>query len=230
MHQLTPGFFLDERLKPLVESLNLFPRSSDLEKRDGIQIKKDLELKPFYEDSKSYSGFVSVDDITGIQTGDGGASTRTLVKDVASYGYIDLTCEYDSPNLVAALYVPTIGVFVGSIPRSKGTASKLFGMAEKYPDYSKLLSYRLGGASPDQMDYEKFHAEDMAISNAISKMAETMDAEEIEGMLKNSKIAIWGKYSKSDKEGHKSPCGTTGDSKMNPSCLTVLRELGIKHV
>lgn len=230
LHDLTLKFLLDERLSPLIKSLDIFPRSSGLAKRDGITFKKQLEFEPFDGDDKTYAGFISVDDIEGIKTGDGGASTQALVKAVAFDDYLSLSCEDDSPNLVAALYIPKLGVFAGSIPRSAKTAVKLFEMAQKYPDYSKVLNQRLGGASPDQMNNpeDQFHAEDMVIGRAISKMAEkNMDIEE--GLM-TSKITIWGVYGKGGKEGNKPPCGTTGDSKINPSCLLTLQILGIKHV
>lgn len=231
LHDLTSKFFPDKQLKELIKPLNIFPRSSGLEKRDGIKLKKQLDIKHFDGDDKTYAGFVSVDDIEGIKTGDGGASIRELVKLVAFDGYLDLSCgDDDSPNLVAALYIANLGVFAGSIPRSKDTAVKLFKMAQEYPEYARLLSFRLKGASPEEVNNpeDQFHAEDMVISSAISKMAEKkMDIEE--GLM-TSKITIWGVYAKSGKEGSKPPCGTTGDSKLNPSCLTALQVLGIKNV
>ncbi|KAJ5178837.1 hypothetical protein N7492_002047 [Penicillium capsulatum] len=217
------------KLAPLIASLNISRHSSDHHKRNDEEIKADLEFEKFNGDDKSFYGFVPNDKISGVQSNDRGASTKRLVKQLASDGYAEAFCAHGLPNLVAALYIPQLGVFVGSIPRSKDTALKLYSMAEKFPDYSNLIRGRLGESTPENSDKpeEQLHAEDMVISNAVAKMVDNhIDPEE---GLTYSKIAIYGLYSKNDHVGFKSPCGSNDRNKINhPACVIVLNRWHMK--
>ncbi|KAJ5086484.1 hypothetical protein NUU61_007791 [Penicillium alfredii] len=162
---------VDTKLTPLIESLNLERPSNDHHKRNDEPIIELEDFKRFNGDHKSFYGFVSRDKIGREKTGDEAAR---LVKELASQGYSYAFCDNGLSNLVAALYIPDLGVFVGSIPRSKDTALKLYDMAKKCPDYSNRILRRLLGKKPEDSDEPEaqLHAEDMVMTNAIAMMAE----------------------------------------------------------
>jgi hypothetical protein len=134
------------------------------------------------------------------------------------------------PVLVAGLWVPKEGVFMGSIPHgvvpgSGYTAQALFDSraTKSAPILWSVVSERTYGPSTT-----KWHAEDMAMLVYESERRPTGTK-----YPPGSRMFVWGQYNSADKGGVKPPCrrdGPTNDEEaawINPSCSDVLRKLGI---
>lgn len=213
--ELKYRFSPDKKLAPFIKSLNISRYSSDHHKRNDKEIEAKLEFEKFNGDDKSFYGFVLMDKISSLRSNNLGKSTKKLVKQLASDGYTEAFCAHRLPNLVAALYISQLSVFVGSIPQSKDTALKLYSIAENFPDYSNLIHTHLGGLVPENSNKpeEQLHTEDMVISNTIAKMADNyIDPEE---RLTYSKIAIYSLYSNNNCVSYKSLYRSNDHNKIN---------------
>jgi hypothetical protein len=131
--------------------------------------------------------------------------------------------------LVAGLYVPKEGVFLGSIPHGKDAQSNsaqanFDGRARMQAPifWSKVKDREFGPSTT------KWHAEDMALF-----MYESEKKPSGTQYPPGSQMFVWGQYNSADKGGAKPPCmrnKPTKDEKdawIKPSCSEVLRELGI---
>jgi hypothetical protein len=133
------------------------------------------------------------------------------------------------PVLVAGLWVPKEGVFMGSIPhgmvndqmsaqvRFDGRATLLAPIL-----WSQVKGRKFGPATT------KWHAEDMAMFVYESERRPSGTK-----YPDGSKMFVWGQYNSADKGGAKPPCRRNKstqnpkDAWINPSCAQVLQGLGI---
>jgi hypothetical protein len=131
------------------------------------------------------------------------------------------------PVLVAALWVPGVGVYLGSIPhgkmRNSGDMSAQVGFDGMLRGQAPILWEQVRDRTA--VNTSKYHAEDMAMY-----MYEKLEKPRGPGYPPNSYMIVYGQYDKNDKVGPKPPCtGPTspGSDGINPSCKTTLRNLGI---
>ncbi|KAF2818933.1 hypothetical protein CC86DRAFT_388621 [Ophiobolus disseminans] len=131
------------------------------------------------------------------------------------------------PILVAALWVPRVGVYLGTVPHGTPSGSSMstqVQMDSRIRTQAPLLWRQVKDRA--YKDTSKWHAEDMA-------MLEYEKEEKPTGTTYPSSYMItYGQYSKNDKAGPKPPCqGVNRDTGkgINPSCSTVLQNLGITN-
>jgi hypothetical protein len=133
------------------------------------------------------------------------------------------------PILVAGLYVPGEGVFMGSIPHGKDAQSisaqaNLDGRARTQAPifWSKVKDREFGPGTT------KWHAEDMAILMYESERRPSGTT-----YPSGSQMFIWGQYFTGDRIGPKAPCRRDRPTQhennawISPSCSDVMQKLGI---
>jgi hypothetical protein len=128
------------------------------------------------------------------------------------------------PVLVAALWVPGAGVYLGSIPHGTNGANNA--------EVQVLMDGRIRAEAPilwqqvktrTYKNTSKWHAEDMAMY--VYEREERPTGTQYPA---NSYIMTWGQYDGRDKSGPKPPCDlkANGDG-IDPPCDRVLRNLRI---
>ena len=134
-----------------------------------------------------------------------------------------------TPLLVAALWIPGTGVYLGSQVRGTSTLERISAQARF--DNILLNQAKVAWFSGKLKDREnhtvtKWHAEDVAMW-----MFEKEEKPEGPKYPSGSYMVIYGQYNNNDGLGFKKPCGTRGtqdSSSITPGCYTVLKELGIR--
>lgn len=144
--------------------------------------------------------------------------TNTALRAIAKSGFDEVMSKKKGPGgtVVAALFVPGQGVFLGTPAHGAGPA-KVESFAEaNAPFYwvdAKVKDRTVTGGA-------KYHAEDIAMLYAIEANAAKGDAE----FPKGSKIATWGKVNSMPRDDKMKPCS---QSKINPTCTKVIKDMGI---
>jgi hypothetical protein len=127
------------------------------------------------------------------------------------------------PVLVAALWVPGAGVYLGSIPHGTdgGSASVQAVMDGKIRTQAPILWQQVKDRTYENTS--KWHAEDMAMY--VYEREERPTGTRYPA---NSYIMTWGQYDGRSKSGPAPPCqGIRNGKGIEPSCAEVLRNLRI---
>lgn len=119
--------------------------------------------------------------------------------------------------VVAALFVPNQGVFLGTVPHEPGD--------DKVRTFAPTHAPVLWEILKDRTTKTKtvFHAEDMAMLYAIESLA-------VDGNSKfpaGSMMATWGNVYKMQFDAKMPACGSTGQAKIDPSCHKTLEDMEI---
>jgi hypothetical protein len=149
--------------------------------------------------------------------------TRQDIRGLAKAGYEQVVAVTRQPNMiVAALWVPGQGVYLGSIPQDGGQiafAQEAPTNAPRLWDAVRGRKYTADAAGSESM----FHAEDMA-------MFWFEDRQQPQRILDSypqfSFIAVYGKKPNNAKASIQDPCSGPA-RKINPDCLQVLRQLDV---
>ena len=176
----------------------------------------------------TYSGFVPLtDDYMDI----------SCLGEYAERGYEQVAPNVGPIVMVAALFIPKVGVVVGSKPRESTNpvdgAETVAQWFKRYsllrlPTYGQLVSGR-GGENIDL-----WHAEDTAILNGGSRylLKYGRDSHSFLRFPSGSKIVPFGLYGYWDKAPWiKNPCGSTtgtNTAKTDPSCVSILSNLNLQ--
>ncbi|KAF2820795.1 hypothetical protein CC86DRAFT_427631 [Ophiobolus disseminans] len=128
------------------------------------------------------------------------------------------------PILVAALWVPRVGVYLGTVPHGTPSGSSMSAqvqMDSRIRTQAPLLWRQTEHRT--YKDTSKWHAEDMAMF--------VYEREEKPTGTKypTSYMVVYGQYEQGDKVGPKPPCrGVNQAGKgIDPACRDVLKELGV---
>jgi hypothetical protein len=140
-------------------------------------------------------------------------SDKILVN-FAKAAYQEVLAERKASDfIVAALFVPNKGVYLGTVPHGKG----VYWVETFAPENAKRLWEVLGDRN------HKYHAEDTAMLHAIENKAHDGDSKFPAG----SAMATWGKFKNKPKDEQVAACGAI--PVVDPSCQTTLRVMGVKQ-
>ncbi|KAI4152047.1 MAG: hypothetical protein L6R39_001911 [Caloplaca ligustica] len=167
----------------------------------------------------------------------GGEPDDGELMDYAKEGYDKIRNEPGINHgiiMVAALWIPRVGVIVGSKAR-EGPGANDTEVAKKlrenaaawYPPYWSVVQGRTGPLGA----LDKWHAEDTAIvwgaryRSLVTHCAST-------DLILGTMIAAYGKYNAASKIGPKPPCGAYDPSRshLRPDCREVIKRLRIASV
>lgn len=153
--------------------------------------------------------------------------------------FIDKMVEYvydrKIPNaafMLAALWVPSVGVYFGTVPRGRVEIQGQRGeMREELyedmttwfrrsaPENAPIMWESVKGREVKEKGASIWHAEDMAMYGYES----SENAQDYKGTY----LSVFGKYNSADTAGFKKPCGSSGSGKIEPGCFQVLKDLEI---
>jgi hypothetical protein len=149
--------------------------------------------------------------------------TRSDIARLAKAGYEQVRVATGQANtMVAALYVPGTGVYLGSIPHDGGQDAFAQNAPSNAPRLWSLIKTRK--FSEDATGNEsKYHAEDMA----MFWYEDRQQPQVIQGDYPEfSYISVYGKKPNNDKAEFQDPCSGPR-ARIRPDCLRVLRDLDI---
>lgn len=161
------------------------------------------------------------------------------IKALAEKGYNAIKDRYNFNGnvIVSALFIPGLGVAVGSKPRGMGVANELLEkshrisnkpapVSEWFQRYWELIETRDSADCKSTEDL--LHAEDMTIIKGADKYLLRQSMKEWGSNLKFSKgshMVSYGKYSSqggtASAVGPKEPCGGTSLTKLTVPCKNV---------
>jgi hypothetical protein len=132
--------------------------------------------------------------------------------------------------IVASLYVPSKGFFLGSQPHTGTFVSVHVPVMTQAPNWWSIVRHR---------DHLYLHAED----TAMYWFERNQTTELVAGMEypKGSYMAVYGHFGEHGMPGsahyrrgdeaasEQNPCGSSGNAGIDPSCFDTLRTLGIKN-
>ncbi|KAJ8116086.1 hypothetical protein OPT61_g2414 [Boeremia exigua] len=161
-------------------------------------------------------GAWGVDTWRGMKLPSGTTMTNKALRDIAKAAYDEVMLAKKTGGLVvAALFVPEQGVFIGSPAHGSGPAKvESFAKASAKFLWKKLETRQWNGIG------SKYHAEDIAMLYAIEIGAVSGDTVFPAG----SKIAAWGKVGSMVRDDKMKPC-TQGN--ISPGCSATIRDMGI---
>jgi hypothetical protein len=140
-------------------------------------------------------------------------SDKILVN-FAKVAYQEVLAERKASDfIVAALFVPNKGVYLGTVPHGKGV--------DRVETFAPKNAKRLWEVLGDRNS--KFHAEDTAMLHAIENKAHNGDSKFPAG----SSMATWGKFKNKPKDEQVAACGAI--PVIDPSCQTTLRVMGVRQ-
>jgi hypothetical protein len=149
---------------------------------------------------------------------DGTMSTAALQKITNSaYQKVKAKRRMGDKFVVAALFVPHQGVFIGTVPHGLGVFKVQKSAPVSAPQLWKILKTRTSKTET------LYHAEDMAMLYAIESKA-------VDGNGKfpaGSRIAAWGKVNNMPKDKEMAPCDL--GSSIVPNCRSTVRDMGISE-
>ncbi|KAL9033815.1 MAG: hypothetical protein Q9180_005749, partial [Flavoplaca navasiana] len=174
------------------------------------------------------------------------------LKEYAVVGYNQIR---NKPNIngiviVAALWIPKVGVVVGSKPRaapgpgtetqrSNAVAAQMADIAESwFPAYWNLVRHRYHRDPRRQGEIDKWHAEDIALimGGYEWSQAEALRLSDapppLRKMPEGTMSLAYGKYRANDPVGFKPACGlgSNENALLQRPCAEVLADLGVKYV
>jgi hypothetical protein len=143
-------------------------------------------------------------------------STATL-REVANEAYQEVKAKRRMGDkfVVAALFVPHQGVFIGTVPHGLGLSKVQSFAPVNAPELWEILKNRRSDTA------SLYHAEDMAMLHAIESKAVNGNGKFPTG----SRIAAWGKVGSMPRDRHMNPCSTF--SSISPNCKTTVQMMGI---
>ncbi|KAF9699263.1 hypothetical protein EKO04_002870 [Ascochyta lentis] len=161
-------------------------------------------------------GAWGVDTWRGMKISSSTTMTNKALRDIAKAAYAEVMLKKKTGGLViAALFVPGHGVFIGSPAHGSGPAKvKSFAEANAKFLWKKLDTRKWNGVG------SKYHAEDIAMLYAIETGAVSGDTKFPAG----SKIAAWGKVGTMTKDDKMKPCS---QGNINPGCSATIRDMDI---
>ncbi|OGM48938.1 hypothetical protein ABOM_003213 [Aspergillus bombycis] len=179
------------------------------------------------------------------------ASKRTKfhpneIKGLAKKGYelIQDKFNFNGNVIVTALFIPDVGLAVGSKPRGTGMADELFMRSHKvsgkydsvgswFERYWELVDGRdITDSCSDVLPEDLLHAEDLVI---IKGADEYLKKEKIRDwgekrFPKGTHMVSYGRYNSkpgSNSVGPKEPCGGTEKTQLSMPCKNIAHNLGI---
>jgi hypothetical protein len=149
--------------------------------------------------------------------------TRADIRAVAKAGYEQVVAATGQPNtIVAALYIPGRGVYLGSIPHNGGQTAFAQNAPAAAPRLWRQIALR--EFTEDATGNEsKYHAEDMA----MYWFEDRQQPQVFTGSYPPfSYMAVYGKKPTDDRAKPQDPCSGPY-RRINPDCLATLRVLDI---
>ena len=156
--------------------------------------------------------------------------TQQTAEDYAYYAWKATQESKKEPLIVAALWVPSVGVYLGTQPRGMLPPEKIIsaqaGLDSRLKSEAPVLWRVVSGRT--YTGNTKWHAEDTAMwvyEKEKKPQGSTYPA--------RSYMYAHGQYSLVDKASHKSPCGEFENENarsrvsIKPSCYKTLGELGV---
>lgn len=193
--------------------------------RDPSQLRMDRWV------GSTYYGFVEVK----VKT-----MENCQVEEYAKRGYDLIKDKHDWNGvvMVSALFVPDIGVFVGSKPRGVTTQDKRNvvealkkKIKDKFPRWDVAAEGR-EHSDPQAGEIDKFHSEDKALIDGGAKFYEIMKVKSNKvNFPKGTHIATWGTYTADDSRPNslKPPCGGSTQTQISKPCMEVLDRLKVTY-
>jgi hypothetical protein len=153
----------------------------------------------------------------------GSTWARSDIRQLAKAGYEQVVAATgQANNMVAALFVPERGVYLGSIPHDGGQAA----FAQDAPNHAPGLWGRIEGReyTRDATGNEsKYHAEDMA----MFWYEDRQQPQVIRGRYPEfSYMVVYGKKPNDRRADYQDPCGGPY-ARIRPNCMAVLRDLNV---
>ncbi|KJK62625.1 hypothetical protein P875_00095142 [Aspergillus parasiticus SU-1] len=166
------------------------------------------------------------------------------IKSLAKKGYelIKDKFNFNGNVIVSALFIPNLGIAVGSKPRGNGIADELLGKSHIvgrrfdhvevwFKKYWTIVYNREIIDDKCRKTEDNLHAEDLVVIKAADEYLKQQKKSEWGTRLnfpQGTHVVSYGKYDSSDKSvGPKDPCGWTKETKSTVPCKNVLHELGI---
>jgi hypothetical protein len=147
----------------------------------------------------------------------GSTMTNSALRAIAKSAYDEVMSKKKGAGgtVVAALYVPGQGVFLGTPAHGTGPAKVVSFAKAKAPTLWEFLEFRTVSGSGS-----KYHAEDIAMLYAIEIGAVKGNAKFPNG----SKIATWGKVNGMPRDDRMRPCS---NGNILPSCTETISDMNI---
>ncbi|KAJ4347686.1 hypothetical protein N0V95_005184 [Ascochyta clinopodiicola] len=190
---------------------------SKLFRRAGSEGKKSSDYGSDCDDKAMIAGGAwGADTYRGYKFDVGSTMSSTTLLNIAKDAYNDVKGKRTSDLfIVAALFVPGQGVFLGTVPHGVGVDNvKKFGPT-KAPELWKVLGGRTSTTST------LYHAEDMAMLHAIESGGQDGNTKFPAG----SKMATWGKLTGMPKDNKIAACGARPN--IDPSCRSTLVKMKV---
>ncbi|KAL8879057.1 MAG: hypothetical protein Q9198_003258, partial [Flavoplaca austrocitrina] len=174
---------------------------------------------------------------------------------VAAYNQIRNKPNINGIIIVAALWLPNVGVVVGSKPRaapgpgteiqrSNAVSAGLADIAQSYfPAYWDLVTNRYHRDPRRQGEIDKWHAEDVALimggyflggyeHRRDQDLGLSQLAPPLNNMPEGTMSLAYGKYRANDPVGFKPACGlgSNQNALLQRPCAEILADLGVKYV
>lgn len=193
---------------------------SKLFRRAGSEGKKSSDYGSECDDKPMTAGGAwGADTYRGYQFELSSTISSTALLNIAKDAYNDVKGKRTSDLfIVAALFIPGQGVFLGTVPHGVGVDKvKEFGPA-KAPELWKEIGHRTSRTST------LYHAEDMAMLHAIESGGQDGNKKFPAG----SKMATWGKLSGMPNDKKIAACGASPN--IDPSCRSTLKKMEVAEV
>lgn len=190
---------------------------SKLFRRAGSEGKKSSDYGSDCDDKAMTAGGAwGADTYRGYKFDLSSTVSSTTLLNIAKDAYNDVKGKRTSDLfIVAALFVPRQGVFLGTVPHGVGVDKvKEFGPT-KAPELWKEIGRRTSTTSTF------YHAEDMAMLHAIESGGQDGNTKFPAG----SKMATWGKLAGMPKDNKIAACGARPN--INPSCRSTLEKMKV---
>ncbi|KAB8250648.1 hypothetical protein F9C07_11412 [Aspergillus flavus] len=166
------------------------------------------------------------------------------IKSLAKKGYelIKDKFNFNGNVIVSALFIPEVGVAVGSKPRGTGVVEEILEKSHKtsgknvfvgtwFERYWAFIDGRdLTHACDSVQQEDLYHAEDLVIIKGADEYLKKMRSDNWRDKKfpRGTHMVSYGKYNSEDKSaGPKEPCGGTEKTKLTIPCKNVAHELNI---